>query len=51
MTLIIIGALLLAIGGLFYWLNNNSPVQTPVPMVALPLGAVLAMLGIGSVLL
>jgi hypothetical protein len=44
------GIVLLLIGGVFFWLNNNSPIQTRIPAVTLPIGAVLAIIGLARVL-
>lgn len=49
-TLIVVGIVLLLIGWLYFYLNNNSPIQTRVPAYCLPAGAVCLLLGIGSLL-
>ena len=46
-TLIIAGVVLLLIGGAFFWLNLNTPIQTRIPAVALPLGVALVMFALG----
>jgi TRAP-type C4-dicarboxylate transport system permease small subunit len=40
-TPLIIGIICLLIAAAFFWLNLNSPVQTPIPAFALPLGIIL----------
>lgn len=47
-ALLIAGIICLLIGGTFYWLNVNTPVQTRIPAVALPLGALLVAVWIGE---
>jgi hypothetical protein len=49
-ALLIFGAVCLLIGWLFFWLNNNSPIQTAIPAFTLPTGAVLVLLGLGRLL-
>jgi hypothetical protein len=49
-ALLIFGIICLLIGWLFFWLNNNSPIQTPFPAFLLPIGAVAVLLGLGRLL-
>jgi hypothetical protein len=44
----VLGVLSLAVGGAFYWLNLNSPIQTCIPALALPVGAVLLLIALGG---
>lgn len=37
-ALLIAGLLCLLTGGVFFWLNLNTPVQSCIPALALPLG-------------
>jgi hypothetical protein len=48
---VIAGVVLLVVGWAFYWLNLNTPVQTCIPAVALPLGAGLILIAIGGAVL
>lgn len=50
MIYFILGSILLIVGGVFVWLNNNSPVQTRIPLFTLPIGAVLFIVGLTRVL-
>jgi xanthosine utilization system XapX-like protein len=45
-----IGAGFFAVGAVFFWLNNSSPAQTRIPAIALPIGAVLVLVGLGRIL-
>lgn len=36
--ILIAGVILLVFGGVFFWLNLNSPVQTCIPALAIPAG-------------
>jgi hypothetical protein len=49
-TYAICGVVFLVIGAMFFWFNNNSPLQTPIPAFALPVGAVLLIIGLTKVL-
>ena len=50
LALFIIGSVCLLIGALFFWLNNNSPVQTCLPVLFLPVGAAALLIGLGRLL-
>lgn len=49
MIYLIIGAVCLLVGGIFFWLNSNSPVQTKMPMFLLPMGVALVIVGLAKV--
>jgi hypothetical protein len=49
-TYLFSGTALLLIGGMFFWLNNNSPIQTRIPLFTLPVGAALVLIGLGRIL-
>jgi hypothetical protein len=49
-ALLIVGILCLLIGWLFFWLNCNSPIQTPIPLFTLPVGVVAVLLGLGRLI-
>lgn len=46
-ALVVIGIVALLIGAAFFWLNNNTPVQTRIPALTLPLGAALLLISLG----
>lgn len=50
MIYLLTGAALLAIGAVFYQLNNSSPIQTRIPLFTLPPGAILLIVGLARVL-
>lgn len=50
-ALIVTGILSLLLGGAFYWLNLNSPVQTCIPAVLLPFGLLSLVSALGGLLL
>lgn len=49
--LTILGGVSMLIGAGFYWLNLNSPVQTCIPVVCLPLGLALLLIALGGLIL
>jgi hypothetical protein len=50
MIYLALGAVFLLIGGAFFWLNLNSPIQTRIPALTLPIGAVLLVVALAKVL-
>ncbi len=50
MIYLIVGIVLLLIGGVFFWLNLESPVQTRIPLFTLPIGVALFIVGLVKVL-
>jgi hypothetical protein len=50
-ALIVCGVVCLLIGGGFYWLNTNTPVQTCIPVITIPLGLVCLVLALGGLVL
>ncbi|HET6943352.1 MAG TPA: hypothetical protein VFH89_14445 [Sphingomicrobium sp.] len=50
-AILIIGVVRLVIGGAFFWLNLNSPVQTSIPAYAIPIGVILIAVAVGGLLL
>ena len=46
----ILSVLCLLGGGVFFWLNLNSPVQTPYPAILVPVGIVLLAVCFGGLL-
>lgn len=39
-ALVIVGIVIGLLGWLFYWLNTNSPMQTPLPLILWPISIV-----------
>jgi CDP-diglyceride synthetase len=49
-VLLIGGVVCVLVGAAFFWLNNNSPIQTRIPLYTLPIGFVAVLLGLGKLI-